>query len=190
MRVATKYVHLTRRFFAERHVTDYRIVESLGATEGAPAAGQAELIVDITTTGATLAANALKILDDGVMLRSEANLVASLTAPWHDKTKETARILLSRIVAEEEARTTREVSTVLATFEARQNIDALGRFAARVRRHEPNGRLVLNCPKEKVAALADWLIGQGAEHVAVTAQDYVFSAVNPLYEKLAARLPK
>src|SRR5829696_3486755 len=51
MRVATKYVNLTRRFFAEQGVTDYRIVESLGATEGAPAAGQAELIVDITTTG-------------------------------------------------------------------------------------------------------------------------------------------
>ncbi|MGH6844459.1 MAG: ATP phosphoribosyltransferase, partial [Methylocella sp.] len=65
MRVATKYVHLTRRFFSERHVADYRIVESLGATEAAPAAGKAELIVDIATTGATLAANALKIVDDG-----------------------------------------------------------------------------------------------------------------------------
>src|SRR6202044_2264126 len=82
MRVATKYINLTRHFFAERHVTDYRIVESLGATEGAPAAGGAELIVDITTTGATLAANALKILDDGVILRSQANLVASLAANW------------------------------------------------------------------------------------------------------------
>ncbi len=78
MRVATKYVNLTRRFFAEHGVADYRIVESLGATEGAPAAGAAELIVDITTTGATLAANALKTLDDGVILRSQATLVASL----------------------------------------------------------------------------------------------------------------
>ena len=81
MRVATKYVNLTRRFFAEHGVADYRIVESLGATEGAPAAGAAEIIVDITTTGATLAANALKVLDDGVILRSEANLVASLRRP-------------------------------------------------------------------------------------------------------------
>src|SRR3712207_8642696 len=63
MRVATKYVNLTRRFFSEQGVADYRIVESLGATEGAPSSGSAELIVDITTTGATLAANALKILD-------------------------------------------------------------------------------------------------------------------------------
>src|ERR1700688_1139805 len=80
MRVATKYVNLTRRFFAEHGIADYRTVESLGATEGAPAAGAAELIVDITTSGATLAANALKVLDDGVILRSEANLVASLNA--------------------------------------------------------------------------------------------------------------
>ncbi len=81
-RVATKYMNLTRRFFARSGVTGYRIVESLGATEGAPAAGLAELIVDITTTGGTLKANGLKVLDDGVMLRSEANLVSSRMAPW------------------------------------------------------------------------------------------------------------
>jgi ATP phosphoribosyltransferase len=82
VRVATKYMNLTRRFFAQAGVTGYRIVESLGATEGTPAAGLAELIVDITTTGATLRANGLKVLDDGVILRSEARLVASRSAAW------------------------------------------------------------------------------------------------------------
>lgn len=82
VRVATKYTGMTRRFFSQMGVTGYRIVESLGATEGAPAAGLAELIVDITTTGATLKANGLKILDDGVILRSQANLIASRAAPW------------------------------------------------------------------------------------------------------------
>ena len=76
LRVATKYHNLTRRFFAAKGVTGYRIVESLGATEGAPAAGIAEVIVDITTTGSTLAANHLKILDDGEILKSEAVLAA------------------------------------------------------------------------------------------------------------------
>ncbi|MCA3554973.1 MAG: ATP phosphoribosyltransferase [Aestuariivirga sp.] len=80
LRVATKYRNLTRRFFAEKGVTGYRIVESLGATEGAPAAGIAEIVVDITTTGATLAANALKILDDGVILRSCAVLAGRSAA--------------------------------------------------------------------------------------------------------------
>ncbi|WP_373503966.1 ATP phosphoribosyltransferase [Aestuariivirga sp.] len=74
LRVATKYHNITRRFFAEKGVTGYRIVESLGATEGAPAAGIAEIIVDITTTGSTLAANRLKILEDGVILKSCAVL--------------------------------------------------------------------------------------------------------------------
>lgn len=82
LRVATKYFTLTRSFFAAHGVVDYRIVASTGATEGAPAAGMAELIVDITTTGATLVANQLKILDDGVILRSQANLAASRTANW------------------------------------------------------------------------------------------------------------
>ena len=113
LRVATKYVNLTRRFFAEKGVADYRIVESLGATEGAPAAGSAEIVVDITTTGATLSANALKVLDDGIILRSEANLVASLKAPWGEGQRAALRTVLGRIAAEERARTTREVRAAL-----------------------------------------------------------------------------
>jgi ATP phosphoribosyltransferase len=82
VRVATKYMGLTRRYFSHMGVTGYRIVESLGATEGTPAAGLAELIVDITSTGATLTANGLRILDDGLILKSQANLIASKAAPW------------------------------------------------------------------------------------------------------------
>jgi ATP phosphoribosyltransferase len=92
MRVATKYRTLTRMFFSGHRygdepravdtVTMYRIVESLGATEGAPSAGLAELIVDITSTGSTLKANGLRILDDGVILKSQANLVLSKRAAW------------------------------------------------------------------------------------------------------------
>ena len=82
LRVATKYMNLTRRFFASHGVTGYRIVESVGATEATPAAGTAELIVDITTTGTTLRANHLKVLDDGLVLKSQAHLLASRGAPW------------------------------------------------------------------------------------------------------------
>jgi ATP phosphoribosyltransferase len=82
LRVATKYMNLTRRFFAAHGVASYRIVESVGATEGTPAAGTAELIVDITTTGTTLRANHLKVLEDGLILRSQAHLMASRAASW------------------------------------------------------------------------------------------------------------
>lgn len=82
-RVATKYMNLTRQFFSSAGFGDYRVVESLGATEGTPAAGTAEFIVDITTTGETLRANGLKILDDGIILKSQANLVSSNLAEWN-----------------------------------------------------------------------------------------------------------
>jgi len=91
LRVATKYPNITRRFFANKGVTGYRTVESLGATEGTPAAGIAEAIVDITTTGATLSANALKILDDGVILRSQASLVARAAVTQDPRIVELAR---------------------------------------------------------------------------------------------------
>lgn len=81
-RVATKFARLTNAFMADHHVLDYRIVDSAGATEGAPAAGSAEAIVDITTSGTTLRANALKILRDGVILRSQSCLMRSLNARW------------------------------------------------------------------------------------------------------------
>ena len=93
--VATKYINLTRRFFAGHGIADYRIVESLGATEGTPASGAADLIVDITTTGATLKANGLKILSDGVILKSEAHLVASLVAPWDAARREVFSALIA-----------------------------------------------------------------------------------------------
>jgi ATP phosphoribosyltransferase len=189
MRVATKYVNLTRRFFAERGVTDYRIVESLGATEGAPAAGQAELIVDITTTGATLRANGLKTLDDGVILRSEANLVASLTATWTPRQRARARTILSRIAAEEEARTSRQIRFVPGGNRTELAAAAAAAFDARALFGVASeGPVTLLCPSAKAADLADWLIGKGAERVAVCALDYVFSAKNELYDRLEKRL--
>ena len=91
--IATKYWRLTQQFFSAKHgIQLYRIVESLGATEGAPAAGQADIIVDITSTGSTLKANHLKVLPDGVILRSEACLVRA-RKPAHEGDATVTRII-------------------------------------------------------------------------------------------------
>lgn len=91
--IATKYWRLTQQFFSSQHgIQLYRIVESLGATEGAPAAGSADIIVDITSTGSTLRANHLKILSDGIMLRSQACLVRA-RKPEHDGNDTVTRII-------------------------------------------------------------------------------------------------
>jgi len=189
LRVATKYIHLTRRFFAEHGLADYRIVESLGATEGAPAAGTAEIVVDITTTGATLAANALKVLDDGVMLASEANLVASMQAPWGERARAAAKTILSRIAAEEEGRTLREVRALLEL--SPEALVALERaFGARLPlgAPAPGAPLTLHCPDKAVFALVEQLDLLGANDVTVSAPTYVFRRSNRLLERLNARI--
>jgi ATP phosphoribosyltransferase len=190
LRVATKYVNLTRGFFSTHGVIDYRIVESAGATEGAPAAGTAELIVDIATTGATLAANALKVLEDGTILRSQANLVAARTAVWGECERELARVILDRIAAQGRARAFREVRARFSACDAKLVDSAKERFGVATPFGGPtsSGMLTLHCPPGEVYALTSFLREAGAEAVAVADLDYVFSRDNPLYTRLEAGL--
>ena len=77
LRIATKYPNLTREFMFSRGVTQFKLVKSLGATEIYPFTGSSEIITDITSTGATLKANNLRILKDGIILNSQACLMIS-----------------------------------------------------------------------------------------------------------------
>ena len=190
MRIATKYINLTRAFFSAHGITDYRIVESSGATEGAPAAGTAELIVDITTSGATLAANALKVIEDGTILRSQANLVAARGASWDAGQREIARIVLDRIAAQARAAAFREVRARFAACNDALIAEARERFgiAAPFGGPTSSGMITLHCPPARVQALAGFLRDKGAEAVTVADIGYVFARENPLYAKLEAAL--
>jgi len=81
LRVATKYPNLTREFLFSKGVTQFKIVGSLGATEAYPFTGSSEIITDITSTGETLRANNLRVLKDGVILKSEACMMISKSTP-------------------------------------------------------------------------------------------------------------
>ena len=77
LRVATKYPNLTNNFLVSKGVTQYKLVVSLGATETYPFIGSSEIITDITSTGKTLKDNNLRILKDGLILKSQACLFYS-----------------------------------------------------------------------------------------------------------------
>ena len=77
LRVATKYPNLTNAFLVSKGITQYKIVPSLGATETYPFIGSSEIITDITSTGKTLKDNNLRILKDGLILKSQACLFYS-----------------------------------------------------------------------------------------------------------------
>ena len=97
LRVATKYRRLAGEFFRRHGVADYALVDSAGATEGSVKNLAAEAIVDITTTGATLRDNHLRILDDGLILRSQATLYASRVGRETPERREALAALMARL---------------------------------------------------------------------------------------------
>jgi ATP phosphoribosyltransferase len=178
LRVATKYGVQTRAFFAAHGIADYRIVESSGATEGAPAAGAAELIVDITTTGATLNANGLKVLADGLILKSEAQLAAAPAGDWTAALLAVARGLLGVF----EARARGKAAATLAWPPAQ---DAAARAVVQAAR--PGGALV---PRDDVFALTQALAAAGVGPVVVGEAAYVFEAESPAADRLDKAIAK
>ena len=192
LRVATKYLALTRSFFAAHGIADYRIVESLGATEGAPAAGLAEAIVDITTTGATLAANDLKVLEDGVILKSQAQLAASLSARWGKDALAAAERLTLRIAARELARNSYLLRAEIGRGRAKI-LAALTKVGATFlsRSDQGAGNHVILCRREILSDVLNALRASGVKGaVAAEPVDYVFGEVNPLMQQLRGALKR
>ncbi len=183
LRVATKYPAQTRTFFTAHGVADYRIVDSGGATEGAPAAGVAELIVDITTTGATLAANGLKALDDGLILESQARLAAGLAADWDAAKLAAARRLLAVFEARARGRTIASLVWPKAQDGAARA--ALATFARTSDAERASGALV---SRQELFAAMEALTHAGVGPVSVTHPDYVFEAASQAGDRLAAAL--
>jgi len=97
LRIATKYHRLVREFLQENGVADYQLVDSQGATEGVVKNETAEAVADITSTGETLRANHLKILSDGLMLKSQATLWRSRVAEYSDADRLVLKSLLNQL---------------------------------------------------------------------------------------------
>jgi ATP phosphoribosyltransferase len=183
MRVATKYVAQTRAFFARHGVADYRITESGGATEGAPAAGLAELIVDITTTGATLAANGLKVLSDGLILKSQFQLAASLKAAWAPDHLASAERLLR--VVEARAAACSRATLVWPPAPGAAETAAVAALTEAGASRRPNGLLI---DAGEAPAAAARLTSAGLGPVTVARPDFVFDVDCQACAELKARL--
>lgn len=183
IRVATKYILQTRAFFARHGLVDYRIVESGGATEGAPAAGAAELVVDITTTGATLEANGLKVLDDGVILKSQAQLAASLRAQWTPDQMAAAEALLRQVEARAAAR--RSATLIWPELQNLQAEAVVESLVARGASRRPNGLLVA---ADAVADAGRALSRAGLGPVTAAQPDFVFETDSQGWTQLQAAL--
>lgn len=105
LRIATKYPRLTTHFLRQHGITHYKLISPHGALEAAPLTDTADLIVDLTETGTTLRENHLKLLVDGVVLRSQACLIANARLLYqHEPTLSMVSTMLELIEARMQAR--------------------------------------------------------------------------------------
>lgn len=183
LRIATKYVRQTHAYFAVRGVDDYRIVESLGATEGAPAAGVADIIVDITTTGATLTANHLKPLDDGPILKSQAHLAVSRAADWGEAARRAMRRVLDQLEARDRGRALKLVRAAPGRADPRALAALADRFGGRPAgdpdpQGTEGGHVAFYVPGARAADAAAAAAALGAGPIGVLAAEFVFDAKN------------
>jgi ATP phosphoribosyltransferase len=197
LRIATKYPRLLRGYLYERGINYFTLVPASGAMEAAPAAGYADLIADLTATGATLRENQLKQLDEGTILASQSCLIANpVTLSASGEALALARSIVElmeghlraepyyRVTANVRASSAEEVSS---TVLARPDLAGLrGPTVARVYNIEEQDwfNVSLLIRKGQLLEAVDHLRGCGAIDVAASQLSYLFDGHSEAYEAL------
>lgn len=198
LRVASKFSRLTRAFFADNGIVEYSLVESAGATEGAPASGVADFVVDLTSTGTTLAENHLKEIGGGTVLQTEACLIASQRrALWSER----AAAALEHLVEQIEARM-RATSQLVLRF----SFPAKGESKIKQRLGEKYGCVlsswnetadaadggrcfvVAYCPRAQLYGVVQFLKSSGAAGIIVDRGEFIFEGPSPAFGKFKQAL--
>jgi ATP phosphoribosyltransferase len=197
LRIATKYPRLLRRYFWEKGINYFTLVPASGALEAAPAAGYADLIADIASTGTTLRENRLKTLEEGTILASQACLIANplilaATPARRDSARSIVELMEAHLRAEPFYRLTANVKgssaeSVSATILARPNLAGLrGPTVARVYNVEEQDwhSVSLLVKKEMLLEAVDHLRDCGAVDIAASQVSYLFDGYSHAYHNL------
>ncbi len=200
LRIATTYTHLARQYLHQRGIHHFTLVKAEGAIEAAPTIGYADIVIDLTQTGTTLRENHLKTLPDGVIIESQACLIANRDAIRnHPRRLRILQTLLEYIDATLQG--TRHYQVTL-------NIqgDSVESVAARVGGnpltrgllgptiapvYQFNGddnsswhTVTITISHKNLLMAVDYLRSIGGTHVIVVPVRYVFMETSPTFDKL------
>ncbi|MEC9237749.1 MAG: ATP phosphoribosyltransferase [Chloroflexota bacterium] len=203
LRIATKYPRLLRGYLYERGINYFTLIPASGAMEAAPAAGYADLIADLTASGATLRENQLKQLDEGTILASQACLIAnpvllSVSREALALARSIVELIEGHLRAEPYYRLTANVRAasaeeVSSTVLARPDLAGLrGPTVARVYNIEEQDwfNVSLLIKKGQLLEAVDHLRNCGAIDVAASQLSYLFDGHSEAYENLFGRNAK
>jgi len=199
LRVATKYPTLTSAFLSERQI-QASLITAEGTLETAPAIGYADIIADVVSSGQTLRDNRLQLIQDGILLQSEAVLIANKerirTQP---ETLEMARVLLEYIEAHLRAR---DALAIFANMRASSAEEVARRIFERctihglqgptvsrviVRDEDPNWYAAnLIVPRRQLFQTIQEIRAAGGSGVVAVPVAYIFEEEPPRYRRMLA----
>ncbi|MEL8055178.1 MAG: ATP phosphoribosyltransferase [Pseudomonadota bacterium] len=184
--VATKYSRIVREHFLKEGISDFRIIADPGATEAAPLRGIADVIVDITTTGNTLRANALKPLND-VILKSEAWLAANATTDiWTSDTLDVLETMMKRIASFKDRRTLVRFAPEADTQDLR--IELVSTFDDPMSDLIFAGAGIIYGPKDCAFEIASFLQDRTKSAVSVSEPDLIVDRQSNAFERFRTAL--
>ena len=199
LRVGTKFHRLTRELFAQHHIRDYVIVDSRGATEGMPAAGSADIVVDLTSSGATLIENDLKEIGEGTAIESEACLLVNQDpVHWSSANFETVTQIAESLEAGLFAKRRSLIHFSVASERMEEISQTLEiKFDCE---SQPDGKLFTKdsqpvwagviCPTSKSYRAVHYLRSSGATGISVVNPDLVYGATSASVEAFESLLKK
>lgn len=202
LRIATKFPSLSREFLRKHNIIDYSLVESLGATESAPSAGVADLLIDLASSGKTISDNHLKTLKDGTVISSQACLITSRRiATWGKEKLEGCETLLDLMESYLRGRQTYNLQAKVQRSKLNELVGPSHpwRLAYSIPVYEPSSAKVqpehsvvirVTCPRAHLPQVIRQLRDTGAEEVIVTQPDYVFVDQSVSFQQLRHILKK
>jgi ATP phosphoribosyltransferase len=206
IRIATKYVTMTRQFLYRHGLHHFTLVKAEGAIEAAPTLGYADIIIDVTQTGTTLRENHLKVLSDGVILESQACLIGNRAALRTNPTiLNTVRMLLEyidaalngrgyyQIIANIQGKSAEDVASKVASNPLTQGLQG-PTIAPIYNVNDPAGAhdlwhtVTIIIPSKNLLGAVEHLRAMGGTQTIVTPVRYVFLEESPTYKKLLEHL--
>ena len=201
LRIATKYPNLTRKWFYQKRIVNFSLVEAHGALEAAPSMGYADAIVDVTSTGTTLRENRLKRLTDGTILQSEACLIGNKRELKGSKEKlASTKIMLELIEAQVAAKNYLSLTANVRGKSPEEIADRLmkdlklagmrGPTVAKVYSQEGDDwyAATIVVPKKMLVGAVEHLRQVGGRDITGFAPNYIFGDRSFIYEDLKAKL--
>ena len=186
-RIATKYINLTTQFLRNHKITNYRIIGSQGATEGAIAAGSAEAIVDITSSGATLRDNHLKIMPQGLILQSQAVLSACLRADFTREKLDIIRRILDFIHAYDTANNYKIIHGAFSPSMKDDILNCMINYKSQDIQFTDSGFSLL-IDNHKLYRFCEALRATGVHLITVSDCNHIFQANNTAYDDFLGKL--